>query len=91
MDRLCELNVLEQVIHVCQTTIVRDAWRCGQERSVNGRVYGLKDGLVHDLGISVTHAGEIAELYHGALTNTAQRDMERPGGKTRNDGVFPVE
>ncbi|WP_346837227.1 carbonate dehydratase [Microbulbifer sp. SAOS-129_SWC] len=76
MDLLCELNVLEQVIHVCQTTIVRDAWRRGQPLSVNGWVYGLKDGLVHDLGISISGPEKIAEIYHSALTNIAQRDAE---------------
>ncbi len=49
VDRLCELNVIEQVANVCQTTIVRDAWDRGQELAVHGWVYGLKDGLVRDL------------------------------------------
>ncbi|MFS1525999.1 carbonate dehydratase [Microbulbifer sp. 2304DJ12-6] len=75
-DLLCELNVLEQVIHVCQTTIVHDAWRSGQQLSVNGWVYGLKDGLVHDLGVSVSHPGEITDTYQNALTNIAQRNTE---------------
>ncbi|MDP5210186.1 carbonate dehydratase [Microbulbifer sp. 2205BS26-8] len=75
-DLLCELNVLEQVIHVCQTTIVHDAWRSGQQLSVNGWVYGLKDGLVHDLGVSVSHPGEISDTYQNALTNIAQRNTE---------------
>ncbi|WP_250458676.1 carbonate dehydratase [Microbulbifer litoralis] len=75
-DLLCELNVLEQVIHVCQTTIVRDAWRRGQSLSVNGWVYGLRDGLVHDLGVSISGPEEISEIYHSALTNIAQRDTE---------------
>ena len=77
VDLLCELNVLEQVMHVCQTTIVQGAWESGQELSVNGWVYGLKDGLVRDLGISVTGPEEISEVYHSALTNIAQsEDLE---------------
>jgi carbonic anhydrase len=54
VDRLCELNVVEQVAHVCQTTIARDAWARGQPLTVHGWVYGLKDGLLRDLGTSVT-------------------------------------
>src|SRR5689334_7882624 len=49
IDRLCELNVIEQVANVCQTTIVRDAWDRGQELTVHGWVYSLKDGLVSDM------------------------------------------
>src|SRR5690242_16594956 len=53
-DRLCELNVIEQVRHVCETTIVRDAWDHGQALSIHGWVYGLHDGLLRDLGSTVT-------------------------------------
>ena len=52
LDRLCELNVMEQVANVCQTTIVRDAWARGQSLAVHGWIYGLRDGLVRDLGVS---------------------------------------
>ena len=51
-DRLCELNVVEQVANVCQTTVVEDAWARGQELTVHGVVYGLGDGLLRDLGVS---------------------------------------
>ena len=50
--RLCELNVVEQVANVCQTTVVEDAWARGQELTVHGVVYGLGDGLLRDLGVS---------------------------------------
>ena len=53
-DRLCELNVAEQVANVCQTTVVRDAWARGQSLAVHGVVYDLRDGLLQDLGITVT-------------------------------------
>ena len=53
-DRLCELNVIEQVVNVCQTTIVVDAWARGQSLTVHGIVYGLEDGLLRDLGVSVS-------------------------------------
>jgi carbonic anhydrase len=52
LARLCELNVAEQVANVCQTTIVQSAWEQGQELTVHGWIYGLKDGLVRDLGVS---------------------------------------
>ena len=51
-DRLCELNVLEQAHNVCRTTIVQDAWQRGQTLTVHGWIYGLKDGLLHDLGFA---------------------------------------
>lgn len=53
-DRLCELNVAEQVLNVTETTVVRDAWSRGQSVSVHGWVYDLSDGLLMDLGITVT-------------------------------------
>jgi carbonic anhydrase len=53
-DRLSELNVIEQVTNVCQTTIVRDAWERGQELAVHGWIYGLRDGLLRDLDVTVS-------------------------------------
>jgi len=67
IDRLCELNVIEQVANVCQTTIVRDAWDRGQELTVHGWVYGLQDGLVRDLGTSVSEPASMAAAYRAAL------------------------
>jgi carbonic anhydrase len=55
-DRLCELNVVEQVLNTCQTTVVVDAWARGQDLTVHGLVYGLEDGLLRDLGVSVAAA-----------------------------------
>ena len=52
-DRLCELNVVEQVVNVCQTTIVEDVWARSQELKVHGVVYGLEDGLLRDLGMTI--------------------------------------
>ncbi len=68
VDRLCELNVIEQVANVCQTTIVRDAWDRGQELAVHGWVYGLSDGLVRDLATTVTAPAEASASYHAALS-----------------------
>ena len=53
LDRLCELNVIEQVKSVGRTTIVQNAWQRGQELVVHGWIYGLQDGLLRDLGISI--------------------------------------
>jgi carbonic anhydrase len=57
LDRLCELNVAEQVANVRQTTIVEDAWARGQELTVHGVVYGLEDGLLRDLHVSASAPG----------------------------------
>jgi carbonic anhydrase len=67
VDRLCELNVIEQVANVCQTTIVRDAWERGQSLAVHGWVYGLKDGLVRDLKTTVTKPEQASPAYQAAL------------------------
>ena len=67
VDRLCELNVIEQVANVCQTTVVRDAWDRGQALAVHGWVYGLTDGLVRDLRTTVSNSGEASATYRAAL------------------------
>ncbi|MES2129993.1 MAG: carbonate dehydratase [Pseudomonadota bacterium] len=59
-DRLCELNVIEQVVNTAQTTVVQDAWERGQDVSVHGWVYGLRDGLLRDLGMTVSGADDLA-------------------------------
>jgi carbonic anhydrase len=69
IDRLCELNVIEQVANVCQTTIVRDAWERGQPLAVHGWVYGLDDGLVHDLRTTVDRPEQAAPAYQAALAS----------------------
>lgn len=66
-DRLCELNVIEQAANVCQTTIVRDAWERGQEVAVHGWIYGLQDGLLRDLNMTVTGPTETGPFYEAAV------------------------
>jgi len=66
-DRLCELNVLEQVANVCQTFVVQDAWQRGQPLTVHGWIYGLKDGLMRDLGLTVRRQEDFAPRYAAAL------------------------
>jgi carbonic anhydrase len=66
-DRLCELNVIEQVANVCQASIVMDAWERGQQLSVHGWIYGLKDGRIRDLQTTVGAADEAQEAYRRAI------------------------
>lgn len=66
-DRLCELNTIEQVVNVCQTIVVQDAWKRGQRLTVHGWVYGLKDGLIRDLGINVSRREDMMPRYFEAL------------------------
>jgi carbonic anhydrase len=61
LDRLCELNVIEQVVNVCQTTIIQDAWERNQSVTVHGWVYGVGDGLLSELGLSVDSHEKLAE------------------------------
>jgi carbonic anhydrase len=65
-DRLCELNVIEQVVNVCQSTVVRDAWARGQVLAVHGWIYGLNDGLLRDLNMCVTADAEMVPQYQAA-------------------------
>jgi len=62
-DRLCELNVIEQVYNVCHTTIVQKAWKRGQQLAVHGWIYGLHNGLLKDLNVVVTSQEETAQVY----------------------------
>jgi carbonic anhydrase len=71
VDRLCELNVIEQVHNVCQTTIIQDAWQRGQELHVHGLIYGLTDGLLRDLGATVSNGADADEVHRAALAAIA--------------------
>jgi carbonic anhydrase len=64
--RLCELNVIEQVVNVCRTTVVREAWARGQELAIHGWIYGLGDGLLRELGMGVRSEGELSLCYDEA-------------------------
>jgi carbonic anhydrase len=66
-DALCEMNVIEQVGNVALTNVVQDAWARGQKLSVHGWCYGIKDGLAKDLGVSMTHPGEVLSVFRSAL------------------------
>jgi len=66
-DKLCELNVIEQVANVCSTTIVQDAWTRGQELTVHGWIYGLRDGRLRDLAATASSAAEAAASCKAAI------------------------
>ena len=76
-DALCELNVVEQALNVCQTTVVREAWARGQEVVVHGWVYGLQNGLLEDLTMTVTADADLGAAYQQALAAVQSR---HPGG-----------
>lgn len=67
VDLLCQLNVIEQVYNVCQTTIVQDAWMNQADLQVHGWIYSLQDGLLQNLEISVKNIEEIEPIYHRSL------------------------
>ncbi len=66
-DRLCELNVIEQAINVCQTTVVQEAWARGQNVAVHGWIYSLTDGCLRDLRTCITRQDELVPVYDAAL------------------------
>jgi carbonic anhydrase len=74
--RLTELNVIEQVVNVCQTTVVQEAWERGQDLTIHGWVYSIHDGLVNDLHMSVAAPDELAHAYLAAV-GSSQRSVGR--------------
>jgi len=76
-DRLCELNVIEQVLNVCQTTVVQDAWSRGQALTVHGWIYGLHDGRVRELGLGISSHEAIASAYGTALRQLVMSQSEQ--------------
>ncbi len=65
VDRLCELNAVAQALNVGNTTIVQDAWARGQDVTVHGWIYGLNNGLAHDLGVNLSSLDELKLFQHG--------------------------
>jgi carbonic anhydrase len=66
-DVMCEMNVIEQVGNVALSNVLQDAWARGQNVSVHGWCYGLKDGLAKDLGVTMSHAGEVVNVFRNAI------------------------
>jgi carbonic anhydrase len=71
LNRLCELNVVEQALNVCRTTVVQNAWDRGQELAVHAWIYGIGDGLLRDLDICITNQSELARACEGAARASA--------------------
>lgn len=83
-DRLCELNVIEQVKNVCHTTIVQNAWSCGQPLSVHGLIYRLKDGLLRDLAVRINGPDALEAIYRThAQEREADSVFRRPAATIR--------
>lgn len=72
MDALCELNVIEQVLNVAQTTVIQDAWARGQKVTLNGWCYGLNDGLIQDLHFAVRGNDQLDALYNSAVARVPE-------------------
>jgi carbonic anhydrase len=80
LARLCELNVIEQAVHVCETTVVQDAWARGRMLAVHALIYGIEDGLLRDLGFGVSADDEVlpaAEAARAALARTSPGQSAR--------------
>ena len=86
VDALCELNVIEQARNLCHTTMVQDAWNRGQELVVHGWFYGLHNGLLEDLKMTVSRPEQVRDAYQGALA--ALRARRTPSAAS---GDSPVE
>ena len=71
LNRLCELNVIEQAIHVTETSIVRDAWARQQRVSVHALIYGIETGLLRDLGLCISRLTETSDRYEAAVKSLA--------------------
>jgi carbonic anhydrase len=78
MDRLCELNVLEQALNVCRTTVIQDAWKRGQQVAVHAWVYAVSDGLVRDLNFCATAEDDVTQLFNRAVAALPPKDPMRP-------------
>lgn len=75
-SRLCEINIIEQVVNVVRTTMVGDAWRRGQPLAVHGWIYNIRDGLLRDLGLAITNLEMLPAAYDAALLKiTQERDV----------------
>lgn len=84
IDRLCELNVIEQVAHVARSTVVQDAWTRGQALSLHGWIYGLEDGILNDLGMTVMGSNDLSVRHDAAVANAL-----RPRGAPLPPGPGP--
>lgn len=82
VDRLCELNVVEQVGHVCQNSIVQEAWRRGQSLTVHGFVYDVADGILRDMGLSIASEADRESIKQNSVDELVLRPV-RSGRQKR--------
>jgi carbonic anhydrase len=75
LDRLCELNVVEQVNNICHTTVVQRAWRNGKELSVHGCIYTLETGILRDLNVRFSTMDHVNDIYQ---LREAKQDVYKP-------------
>lgn len=80
-DVLCEMNVIEQVGNVALSTVMQDAWSRGQKVAIHGWVYGLKDGLLKDLGVTMDNSDQVVAVFANAL----KRYPRAPGSATADE------
>jgi carbonic anhydrase len=73
VNQVCELNVTEQAVNVCQTNIVKDAWARGQKLTVHGWIYSIADGVLKDLGMNIAYPEEVRSKYDTAVKNIQER------------------
>ena len=88
VNRLCELNAIEQAVHVCKSTVVQDAWARNQALAIHAVVYGLDDGRLRDLGFSVTSARDLRSGLVTALNAVPQ--LRQASGSDGQPGSDPV-
>jgi carbonic anhydrase len=82
IDRLCELNVVEQVLNVSQTTVLQEAWNRGQDVTVHGWIFGLDNGLAQDLYISICSRDGMQDIYDAAIARVEIPDLTEKVGLT---------
>lgn len=82
IDRLCELNVVEQVLNVSHTTVLQEAWNRGQDVTVHGWIFGLDNGLAQDLHISVGVRDNLQEIYDAAIARVETPELAEKAGLT---------
>ena len=78
LNRLCELNIIEQVHNVCHTTVLQDAWSRGQNVTVHGWIFGLEDGIIRDLKVSISSGRDHNEIYADAVAAVLSTVSESP-------------
>jgi carbonic anhydrase len=86
-DVLCEINVIEQVGNVALSTVLQDAWARGQKVTVHGWVYGLRDGLLKDLLVSMDGTETVVDVFRTAIKRYPRSDSS-DGGRSDNDTAF---